>query len=242
VREVVAALQAAADPQAAEVLTRYFQVRPGGYGFGDVFLGIKVGRLRAIGKPYYGAEFMAEDWLELLTSPIHEHRLLCLIVMSERSRRLGGSGETHPKEFAHIFETYLANTASINNWDLVDVSSAPVVGGYLMNRDRAVLYRLARSSTLWERRIAMVSTQRFIGAGQTADVYRLAELLLHDPNDLMHKAVGWMLREAGKRVDVTELCRFLDEHASSMPRTTLRYAIERLKPEERRHYLQVRRS
>jgi 3-methyladenine DNA glycosylase AlkD len=145
-------------------------------------------------------------------------------------------------ELARLFDTYLANTASINNWDLVDVSSPSLVGGYLMDRDRDVLYRLAGSTVLWERRIAMVSTQTFIRAGQTGDVYRLAELLLADPHDLMHKAVGWMLREAGKRVDATELRRFLDLHAPRMPRTALRYAVEHFDGEERRHYLGLRSS
>jgi len=242
VHPLVPVLQSAADPDDARVLARYFQVRPGGYGEGDVFLGIKLGRLRVLAKPFYGTEFVAEEWLELLRSPVHEHRLVCLVVMSERARRLRRESVGSSAELARLFDTYLANTASINNWDLVDVSSPSLVGGYLMDRDRDVLYRLAGSTVLWERRIAMVSTQTFIRAGQTGDVYRLAELLLDDPHDLMHKAVGWMLREAGKRVDATELRRFLDLHAARMPRTALRYAIEHFDSEERRHYLGLRSS
>jgi 3-methyladenine DNA glycosylase AlkD len=238
--ELVVVLQAAVDPGDAQILARYFQVRPGGYGEGDVFLGIKLGRLRGLVKPYYGREFVAEEWLELLRSPVHEHRMACLVVMAERARFLRRRPAAGAAEAALLFDTYLAHTTFINNWDLVDLSSPSVVGGYLMDRDRDVLYRLAGSPVLWERRIAMVSTHTFIRAGQTGDVYRLAELLLDDQHDLMHKAVGWMLREAGKRVDAAELRRFLDLHAASMPRTALRYAIEHFDLEERRHYLALR--
>ncbi|MET0694602.1 MAG: DNA alkylation repair protein [Propionibacteriaceae bacterium] len=237
--ELIAILDDAADTETAQILARYFQVRPGGYGEGDVFIGIKLSRLRSLAKPYYRVTFRADDWLPLLTSPVHEHRLACLVVMSERALRLGRTPEA--AEFTHLYETYLAHTDHINNWDLVDASAGPVLGGYLLARDRAVLYRLAESPLVWERRIAMVSTQKFIGAGQTADVYRLAELLLDDPHDLMHKAVGWMLREAGKRVDLDELRAFLDQHAQRMPRTMLRYAIERFGPEERQRYLAIKR-
>ena len=235
--DLVTVLQAAADADDAAVLARYFQVRAGGYGEGDVFLGIKLGQLRTILKPYYTDEFVADRWLPLLRSPVHEHRLAALVVMSQRAQRAAPDGA----ELSHLFETYLANTDRINNWDLVDVSAAPVVGSYLLDRDRAVLYRLARSSLLWDRRIAMVSTQRFVRAGHSADVYGLAEVLLGDGHDLMHKAVGWMLREAGKRVDAAELRQFLDLHAPRMPRTALRYAIEHFSPEERRHYLALPR-
>jgi 3-methyladenine DNA glycosylase AlkD len=237
VHDLIPVLQAAADPDSAAVLARYFQVKPGGYGEGDVFLGIKLGQLRTILKPYCADEFRAEDWLPLLRSPVHEHRLAALVVMSQRAQRAAPDAA----ESGHLFDTYLANTDRINNWDLVDVSAGPVVGTYLLERDRAVLYRLARSSLLWERRIAMVSTQRFIAAGQSSDVYGLAEVLLGDQHDLMHKAVGWMLREAGKRVDAAELRQFLDLHATEMPRTALRYAIEHFTPEERGHYLALRR-
>jgi 3-methyladenine DNA glycosylase AlkD len=242
VHALVGVLQAAADPVDAQALARYFQVRPGGYGEGDVFLGIKLSRLRVLAKPYYGTEFVTEEWVELLRSPVHEHRMACLVVMAARAQRLRRQPSAGSTELTRLFDTYLAHTTFINNWDLVDASSPSVVGGYLMDRDRDVLYRLARSTVLWERRIAMVSTQTFIRAGQTGDVYRLAELLLDDQQDLMHKAVGWMLREAGQRVDASELRRFLDLHAPRMPRTTLRYALEHFDPEERRHYLGLRSS
>jgi 3-methyladenine DNA glycosylase AlkD len=139
-----------------------------------------------------------------------------------------------------IYQTYLANTDRVNNWDLVDVSCAPVVGGYLLKRDRGPLYRLAQSRSLWERRISVVSTHRFIRAGESADTYRVAAQLLGDDQDLIHKAVGWMLREAGKRVSRNELLAFLDQHAATMPRTMLRYAIEHLDPDLRQHYLGFR--
>lgn len=246
--ELVGLLQGAADPTDAAILSRYFQVRPGGYGEGDIFLGIKLGRLRQLAKPYLGTPFVAQQWLELLQSPVHEHRLVCLVVMSERARRLRRAAAAG-SELEHLCDTYLANTAYINNWDLVDVSCGPVLGGYLLDTSagrlppsREVLYRLVRSESLWERRIAMVATFELIRAGQSADTYALAELLLDDPHDLMHKATGWMLREAGKRVDEDELRAFLDSHAGRMPRTMLRYAVERFAPGDRQRYLAVKRQ
>ena len=227
-------MEALADTGVAESLTRFFQVRPGGYGEGDQFIGLTVTQLRALAKPYLKNEIVPEDWVPLLRSPIHEHRMITLIIMAERARRRG-AGET-----AAIYRTYLANTDRINNWDLVDVSSAAVVGGYLQDRDRGELDRLAGSPVLWERRIAIISTHHFIRAGESADAYRLAEVLLDDSHDLMHKAVGWTLREAGKRVDRDELRRFLDQHAPRMPRTALRYAIEHFDPDERQHYRGLR--
>ena len=141
-----------------------------------------------------------------------------------------------------IYDTYLGNTRYVNNWDLVDVSCGPIVGGYLLDRDRSPLHELVRSDLLWERRIAMVSSQTFLTRGETSDLYRLAEILLPDRHDLIHKAVGWSLREAGKKVDRDELRRFLDQHASTMPRTALRYAIEHFDSSERQHYLSLPRA
>lgn len=221
----------AADPDDARTLARYFQTGPNQYGEGDRFLGIKLSRIRALTKPYVREVFEPEAWLSLLHSPIHEHRLACLVVMAERAKR----GDD--PERAELYRTYLGNTAHVNNWDLVDVSCGAVVGRWLLDRDRSPLDQLARSALLWDRRIAIVSTQTFLRAGQSADTYRLSEMLLHDPHDLIQKATGWMLREAGARVDPDELRAFLDRHATAMPRTTLRYAIERFGPEERRHYL-----
>lgn len=232
--DLINLLRAEADPDDAEILARYFQTGPGGYGEGDVFLGIKLSRLRTILKPHRTVRFVPAEWLPLLHSPIHEHRLACLVVMAERAQR-GAAAER-----AELYATYLANTAHINNWDLVDVSAAAVVGGYLMDRARSVLYQLARSPLLWDRRIAVVSTHRFLRAGQSGDTYALALLLRDDDHDLIHKAVGWMLREAGRRVSRAELVAFLDQYAASLPRVTLRYAIEHLDPEERTHYRKLR--
>lgn len=233
---LVKIIAAEADPEHAVALARFFQVHPGGYGEGDVFVGVRLSRIRQLVCPYLRTRLVVADWLPLLHSEIHEHRLASLVVMSDRARR----GD--PDERAEIADQYLANTEWINNWDLVDASAAPVVGGRLLDPDgdRALLDRLARSDRLWERRIAMVATHELIRAGQTGDTYRIAEALLADEHDLIHKAAGWMLREAGKRVDQRELLAFLDHHAARMPRTMLRYAIERLDPDTRRHYLGVK--
>jgi len=155
--------------------------------------------------------------------------------MNERARRNGGP-RGNADELEVVYRCYLDHTAYVNNWDLVDVSCQAIVGGYLQDRDRAPLYGLARSASLWERRIAMVGAQHFLKSGETFDVFALAEELLADPEDLMHKAVGWSLREAGRR-DGAALRRFLEAHATTMPRTALRYAIEHFDPEERRDYL-----
>jgi 3-methyladenine DNA glycosylase AlkD len=231
-------MEAAADPDTARILARYFQVRPGGYGEGDVFLGLKLSQLRPLAAPYAAEPFTPETWLPLLHSPVHEHRMIALVVMSERARRNAGR-RGDPAELELIYRTYLDNTDYVNNWDLVDVSCKPIVGGYLQYRDRAPLYVLARSGLVWERRIAMVGSQWFLKAGETADLFRLAEMLLGDRHDLMHKAVGWSLREAGRH-DPAALRRFLTTHVSAMPRTTLRYAIEHFDPDERQAYLALR--
>ncbi|NYE73222.1 hypothetical protein BKA15_004551 [Microlunatus parietis] len=233
VQPLVESIAAEADPEVAATLARFFQVRPGGYGEGDVFVGLKLSRLRVLARPYTRTPVDPADWLPLLHSPVHEHRLACLVIWSERAER----GET--AERAAIAELYLANTDRVNNWDLVDASAGPIVGGRILDPDgdHALLDRLARSALLWDRRIAMVATHQLIRAGVTADTYRIAELLLDDNHDLIHKAVGWMMREAGKRVDEAELLAFLDRWAGRMPRTALRYAIERLDPDTRRHYL-----
>jgi 3-methyladenine DNA glycosylase AlkD len=237
VADLLAAVDEAADPGRAEVLARYFQVRPGGYGEGDVFVGVQLSVLRRLARPYLKATFVAERWLPLLQSPVHEHRQIALVVMSERASR-AAAGD--PAELGAIYATYLAHRAHVNNWDLVDLSCGPIVGGYLVERDREPLYELARSARIWDRRIAMVGSQHFLRLGQTADLYRLAEMLLGDRHDLMHKAVGWSLREAGRRVDREQLRSFLEAKAAMMPRTALRYAIEHFDADERRHYLALR--
>lgn len=236
VHPLVAAIDAEADPDQAAELARFFQVRPGGYGEGDRFVGVRLSRLRELARPYRREGFEAGAWLPLLHSPVHEHRMACLIVMADRADR----GDRD--ERAMITDHYLANTRRVDNWDLVDASAAQILGRRLLDPDgdRTVLDRLAGSAWLWDRRIAMVGTHQLIRAGQTADTYRIAERLLTDRHDLIHKAIGWMLREAGKRVDEAELRAFLDRHAARMPRTALSYAIERLDPESRSRYRAAR--
>ena len=239
--DLVRAMEAAATPENARALARYFKVAPGSYGEGDIFLGLKLGDLRQLAKPYVASAFEPDQWLPMLRSPIHEHRLIALVVMSERANK-SAQKPNRESELQVIYDTYLDNTRYVNNWDLVDVSCGPIVGGYLQDRDRAPLYKLVRSDWLWDRRIAMVSSQHFLKRRETSDLYRLAEILLPDRHDLIHKAVGWSLREAGKRVDRAELRRFLDQHASIMPRTALRYAIEHFEQAERQRYLAIPRQ
>ena len=159
--ELVRAVADAADPADARTLARYFQVRPGGYGEGDVFVGVKLSALRGLAAPYLREPFVPDRWLPLLCSPVHEHRLITLVVMNERARRSAGA-RGDAAELEVVYRCYLEHTAYVNNWDLVDVSCRAIVGGYLQQRDRAPLYALARSSSVWERRIAIVGAQHFL--------------------------------------------------------------------------------
>ncbi len=221
-------LNNAADPERARGLAWFFKTGPGQYGEGDQFLGITVPVQRKIASRYRHLPF--SDLKKLLASPIHEHRFTALTILVAKYQ----AGD--PKARTDVFNFYLENAAFINNWDLVDASGPYIVGEHLLTRSRKVLYRLAKSSNLWERRIAMVSTLAFIRQGDVADVFGLAKLLLEDKHDLMHKATGWMLREAGKR-SLPELRAFLAEHYAALPRTALRYAIERLPEDERQRAL-----
>ncbi|GAA1572485.1 MULTISPECIES: DNA alkylation repair protein [Kribbella] len=239
---MLADVDAAADPAAAVLLARYFKLGPGEYGYGDRMIGVKLSTIRGILKPYLRAGLPLDDLEQALASPIHEHRLTILCVLADRATRALRPSTADPLELQALYELYLRNTAYINNWDLVDCSAPQVVGGYLLDKPRDPLYELVRSTSLWERRIALVATQYLINQGQTADTYKLAAAVLDDREDLIHKASGWMLREAGKRVDETELRAFLDRYAAQMPRTMLRYAIERLDPAARRRYLDVPRT
>jgi 3-methyladenine DNA glycosylase AlkD len=221
----------------AEVLARYFQLQPGGYGHGDRMIGVKLSTIRGILTPYLRAGLPLPELEQALTSPVHEHRLAILCLLADRASRSLKPRTADPHELAAIYELYLRSTPYINNWDLVDCSAPQIVGGYLLDKPRDPLYTLVRSSSLWERRIALVATLHLIGAGQTADTYQLAAEVLDDREDLVHKASGWMLREAGKRVSEDELRAFLDRYATRMPRTMLRYSIERLDPDSRKAYL-----
>lgn len=231
--EVIARLRSLANPRDAGFLQRFFKTGPGEYGAGDVFLGLRVPALRELVREYRGSVPLEEAG-RLLESGYHEARLLALLLLADRFAR----GETAEQE--RIYRLYLSRTDRINNWDLVDASAEHIVGGWLFARDRGPLYRLVQSPSLWERRIAIIATFHFIRRNDLADTLRLAELLLRDGHDLMHKATGWMLRETGKR-DLAALEGFLDRHAAGMPRTMLRYAIEKFPEPRRLHYLRTGR-
>jgi 3-methyladenine DNA glycosylase AlkD len=200
-------------------------------------IGVKLSTIRGLLKPHLRADLPLPQLERALKSPIHEHRLAILCLLADRAARSRKPRTANHSELTAIYELYLRSTAYINNWDLVDCSASEIVGGYLLDKPRDALYTLIRSSSLWERRIAMVATHLLIMAGESADTYALAALVLDDREDLIHKASGWMLREAGKRVSEQELLAFLDQHAPAMPRTMLRYAIEHFAPDLRKHYL-----
>lgn len=218
------ALRDHANPKHAAILQRFFKTGPGDYGEGDIFLGIKVPVLRAIARAH--RMLPIDDAVALLASPLHEERLLALMILIDQYER--APDETKSR----IFTRYLSSTSGINNWDLVDLSAPHIVGQHLLDKDRRVLRKLACSGNLWERRIAIIATHRFIRNDQFQDTLDIAEMLLNDDHDLIHKAVGWMLREIGKRDHACEES-FLRKHYPAMPRTMLRYAIERF-PEKLR--------
>ncbi len=218
-----------ASPQKAEGLKRFFKTGKGQYGEGDIFLGIQVPDSRKIVKKYAGIPL--EDALRLLSSKIHEERLIALLIMVEKAKRSDEAGKET------IYKKYLENTKYINNWDLVDLSADKIVGSYLFDKPKDILYSLAISKNLWERRIAVLSTFDFIKKGAYEDILNIAKILLNDPHDLIHKAVGWMLREVGKRCSQEVLEQFLLANYKQMPRTMLRYAIERLPETLRLQYL-----
>jgi len=221
-------LQHLADPDRAKILQKFFKTGKGQYGEGDVFLGIKVPEQRKVAKKYSGLTL--KELQGLLSSRYHEHRLTSLLILVIKYTK---SDESEKKEIADF---YFKNTNHINNWDLVDVSADKIIGDYLLERDRSVLYRLAKSENLWERRIAIMATFRFIKNNQFKDTTKISGLLLRDEHDLIHKAVGWMLRETGKR-DMAAEEAFLKKHYKNMPRTMLRYAIEKFDQDKRRTYL-----
>ena len=223
---------AAADPTQVEGLSRFFKTGPGQYGEGDKFLGIKVPVTRGVVRRCWNNTDFAE--LEkCIGSEYHEIRLAALLTLVEVFRHAGKDEDAQRK----CIEFYLAHTGGINNWDLVDLSCYPLLGEWLLHRDRRLLYRLAGcGKTIWEQRIGIVSTMSFIRRGELQDCFAIADILLHHPHDLIHKAVGWLLREAGKK-DKAALEAFLLPRYRVMPRTMLRYAIERFPEQERQLYL-----
>ena len=217
-----------ADKEKAKVLLRFFKTGPGEYAQGDIFLGVTAPLIRKLVSQFPDLPF--SDLSKLLHSKIHEERLLALLILVRQFNKADA------KVKAKIFKAYLDNTKFINNWDLVDLSAPQIIGGFLIGKDRKILYRLAKSALLWERRIAILATFTFIKASDFDDVFDITKLLLGDKEDLIHKACGWMLREAGKRNLRLEE-EFLRKHCAIMPRTMLRYAIERFPENKRKAYL-----
>lgn len=216
-------------------IQRYFKSGKGQYGEGDKFIGVRMGQLFALAK-----EFVAMPPLEiekLLQDNIHEIRAGALSIMDKQAR-IKKTPESRRKE---LYELYIRRHDRINNWDLVDVSCIYVVGGYLFEKPRDILYQLAVSDNMWERRTAIVSTAYFLKYGQVDDTFKIAEILLHDEQDLIHKAVGGWIRQAGKNKHRARLLEFLDQFAATMPRTMLRYAIEHLDDAQRKHYMGLKK-
>jgi 3-methyladenine DNA glycosylase AlkD len=226
--ELQTRLEALGDPRVAEASRRFFKTGPGEYGEGDRFRGIRVPVLRGLAKEYQSITIPEAG--RLLGSTFHEDRLLALLILV----RLYSRGDEALRE--EIYRLYLKSARLINNWDLVDSSAEQIVGAFLWDRPRAPLRRLAKSADLWERRIAVLATFHFIRRGEFGETLAVARALLSDREDLIHKAVGWMLREVGNRDPATEE-EFLREHYKRMPRVMLRYAIEKFPEEKRRRYL-----
>lgn len=223
-----------ADPTQVEGLMRFFKTGPGQYGEGDLFLGIKVPVTRSVVKECW-KDVGFDQLEECVISKYHEVRLAALLTLVE----IFSHNRKNAVLQKQCVDFYLSHTEYINNWDLVDLTCYPLLGTWLLDKDRSLLYDLARSGkTIWEQRIGMVSTMQFIRHGQTADTYAIADILINHNHDLIHKAVGWLLREAGKR-DADELRRWLEPRAHIMPRTMLRYAIEKFPESERKVWLAI---
>lgn len=227
---VINDLQLLKSAQRAEQLQRYFKTGPGQYAEGDVFWGINVPAIRKIARLHQHLD--AAQCAKLLEHPVHEVRLCTLLIMVLKSK-------AHPENMYHL---YLSKTAHINNWDLVDLSAPIIVGKFLYGTDCSILYQLAQSKHMWERRIAIIATFAFIKQGDSEHTLKIAQLLLSDSHDLIHKATGWMLREVGKRCSICILENFLEQHAATMPRTTLRYAIEHMPREKREYFMHIKKA
>ena len=221
-------LKRATNPKQAKLLQRFFKTGPGEYGHGDIFLGIMVPAQRKIVGKYTDLSF--PEIQKLLNSKIHEHRFCALVILVSKYKKANDA------EKKRIFDFYIKNSRKINNWDLVDVSAPKIVGEYLLNKNKAILYELVRSKNLWQKRIAVLATFWFIREKKFDDSLEISEILLKDKHDLIHKAVGWMLREIGKKNKQVEI-KFLEKHAHKMPRVMLRYAIEKFSKKERTYFL-----
>ncbi|MGE0157944.1 MAG: DNA alkylation repair protein [Gemmatimonadales bacterium] len=231
-RRIVAEMRRAADPERARLAARFFKTGPGEYGEGDAFLGLTMPQVRATLKAH--PDLTPAACVELLASKWHEVRALAVLGLARLAKR----GD--PRSRLAVRRIYLRNAGRIDNWDLVDISAPDVVGrSVLERRDLEVLEKLARSKSLWQRRIAIVSTFAHLRTGDVEPTLRIAEIVVDDRHDLMHKACGWLLREVGKR-DAAALDAFLERHAATMPRTALRYAVERMSPNRRREWMAVK--
>ena len=218
-------LESLKDSEKAQIYQRFFKTGKGEYGEGDSFLGLTVPQQRKIAKSY--VDISLSDLHQLLDSKIHEFRFTALVILVNKYTK------NKDKKY---FDFYLKNIKNINNWDLVDATAPQIIGDYLLNKNKEVLYQLANSDNLWEKRISIISTLMFISKNQFGDTLKISEILLTDKHDLIHKAVGWMLREVGKRNQKIEE-EFLDKYYRKMPRTMLRYAIEKFKEDKRQYYL-----
>lgn len=218
-----------ATSERAKVNQWFFKTGKGQYGEGDIFIGLTVPDSRKIAKKYQDLNF--SEIKELLNSKIHEERLIALLLLVH----LYGTNKKLRKK---IFDFYLKHTKRVNNWDLVDLSCPKIIGEWLKDKDRKILYKLAKSENLWEKRISIVSTYSFIKKKEFKDTLKISEILMKDDHDLIHKAVGWMLREVGKKNEKV-LCKFLNKYSKIMPRTMLRYSIERLDKSKKEHYMRL---
>ncbi|MBW3011246.1 DNA alkylation repair protein [Candidatus Woesearchaeota archaeon] len=226
--ELIKELKKYARSQDVEQLGRFFKTGKGEYGEGDSFIGVRVPDMRTVAKGFMD---MSYEYLQkLLQDKVHEYRQIALIILVNKFKKVG------EEEKKKIFDFYLKHTKFINNWDLVDLSAPTIVGGYLLDKKRDILYKLAKSRNLWEKRIAIIATAAFIAKKQYKDTLKISEILLKDNHDLIHKAVGWMLREVGKK-DQKVLEGFLKKYHKQMPRTMLRYAIEKLDVKKRKFYM-----
>jgi 3-methyladenine DNA glycosylase AlkD len=234
-KHFVEKLKAQQSPIELEKIQRYFKSGKGDYGEGDVFIGVRMRNLFKLSEEFI--EMPAGEIEKLLESQIHEVRAGAVSIMNKKARLK----KTSVPQRKELFDLYIKRHDRINNWDLVDLGAEHVVGRYLFDKPRKILYKLAHSKNIWERRTAIVSTSYFIKHKQTDDTFKIAELLLSDEQDLIHKAAGGWIREAGK-VDREKLLSFLDIHAATMPRTFLRYAIEHLDKKQKEHYMGLKKS
>jgi hypothetical protein len=227
-------LKTYSSPAEVEKIQRYFKTGAGEYGAGDKFIGVRMGQLFALAKEFIDLPLAEIE--KLLDSPIHEARAGGLSIMGKQAR----SKKTPEARRKELFDLYMRRHDRVNNWDLVDLGALYIVGPYLVDKPRDILYKLARSKNIWERRTAIVGTGQLIRQGDVDDTFKIAEVLLDDDQDLIHKATGWMLRAAGDS-DRKKLLAFLDRHAATMPRTLLRYSIEHLDKKQREHYLGLKK-